>query len=53
MHIVQRGQNREPCFFSEEDYATYLYWLGELEGDTLFTARLCAHDRDGASDRKS
>ena len=29
LHIVQRGHNREPCFFCEEDYATYLYWLGK------------------------
>ena len=29
LHIVQLGQNREPCFFSEEDYASYLHWLGE------------------------
>ena len=29
LHIVQRGHNREPCFFAEEDYLTYLHWLGE------------------------
>ena len=29
LHIVQRGHNREPCFFTEDDYATYLYWLGK------------------------
>ncbi|MGH8531445.1 MAG: transposase [Gammaproteobacteria bacterium] len=28
LHIVQRGHNREPCFFGEEDYFTYLHWLG-------------------------
>ena len=28
LHIVQRGHNREPCFFGEEDYQSYLYWLG-------------------------
>ena len=33
-HIVQRGQNGEPCFFSEEDYTSYLHWLGEALGDT-------------------
>jgi putative transposase len=26
-HIVQHGNNREDCFFSEADYATYLRWL--------------------------
>ena len=29
LHIVQRGHNRQPCFFGEEDYQAYLYWLGE------------------------
>jgi REP element-mobilizing transposase RayT len=29
LHIVQRGHNREPCFFGEEDFQSYLYWLGE------------------------
>lgn len=28
LHIVQRGHNRQPCFFAEEDYHTYLHWLG-------------------------
>ncbi len=38
LHIVQRGHNREPCFFGEEDYRTYLHWLGEAlkrEGGVL------------------
>ena len=29
LHIVQRGHNRAPCFFCEEDYRCYLYWLGK------------------------
>ena len=33
LHIVQRGHNREPCFFSEEDYTSYLHWLGEALSD--------------------
>ena len=28
LHIVQRGHNREPCFFAEDDYSSYLHWLG-------------------------
>lgn len=32
-HIVQRGINREPCFFSEEDYHCYLHWLEKSAGD--------------------
>lgn len=29
LHIVQRGHNREPCFFFERDYHCYLHWLNE------------------------
>ena len=29
LHIVQRGHNRAPCFFAEDNYAAYLHWLGE------------------------
>ena len=29
LHIVQRGHNREPCFFGNQDYHAYLNWLGE------------------------
>jgi putative transposase len=28
LHVVQRGNNRQPCFFAEEDYRFYLHWLG-------------------------
>lgn len=28
-HIVQRGHNRDACFFAEEDYLAYREWLGE------------------------
>ncbi len=28
-HVVQRGHNREPCFYSEQDYIRYLANLGE------------------------
>ena len=34
LHIVQRGHNREACFFSEDDYASYLHWLGEALADS-------------------
>jgi putative transposase len=26
-HVIQRGNNRENCFFAESDYVTYLHWL--------------------------
>lgn len=29
LHIIQRGNNRQACFFAEEDYHFYLDWLGE------------------------
>ena len=29
LHVVQRGNNRDPIFFDESDYAAYLKWLGE------------------------
>jgi putative transposase len=33
LHIVQRGINREPCFFAEEDYHCYLHWLEKSAHD--------------------
>jgi putative transposase len=32
-HVVQRGINREPCFFAEEDYHFYLHWLQKSAAD--------------------
>ena len=29
LHIIQRGNNRQSCFFSDEDYLFYLEWLTE------------------------
>jgi len=29
LHIIQRGNNRQACFFTEEDYLSYLAWLRE------------------------
>jgi putative transposase len=34
LHIVQRGHNREACFFAEADYQHYLHWLGEALVET-------------------
>ncbi|MFN2338941.1 MAG: transposase, partial [Gammaproteobacteria bacterium] len=31
-HVIQRGNNREPCFFAEEDYRYYLEHLGKAAG---------------------
>ena len=27
LHVIQRGNNRQACFFAEEDHRFYLYWL--------------------------
>ena len=29
MHVIQRGNNKQACFFRETDYSLYLEWLGE------------------------
>ena len=29
LHIIQRGNNRQACFFAEEDNLFYLDWLAE------------------------
>jgi putative transposase len=29
LHIIQRGNNRQACFFADEDYRFYLDWLGK------------------------
>ena len=29
LHIVQRGHNRDACFFFDDDYHAYLHWLDE------------------------
>ena len=29
LHIVQRGHNRQACFFIEDDYLAYRQWLGD------------------------
>lgn len=28
-HVIQRGNNRQACFGSDEDYAAYAHWLEE------------------------
>lgn len=32
-HIIQRGNNRQACFVSEEDFSTYAYWLAEYSSN--------------------
>ena len=28
-HVIQRGNNRQPIFFHDEDHIVFLGWLGE------------------------
>ena len=39
-HIIQRGNNRQACFCSDDDCAAYAHWLQEaaLEHDVLIHA---------------
>lgn len=34
LHLIQRGNNRQACFFADEDYRFYLEWLAEHAGKT-------------------
>ena len=34
LHLIQRGNNRQACFFADEDYRFYLEWLSEHAGKT-------------------
>jgi len=34
LHIIQRGNNHQACFFEEEDYLFYLDWLKEYAKST-------------------
>ena len=29
LHVIQRGHNRDACFFAEDNYLAYREWLGE------------------------
>jgi putative transposase len=33
-HIIQRGNNRQACFYADEDYHSYLEWLKEYSDKT-------------------
>ena len=34
LHVIQRGNNRQACFYASEDYQFYLEWLQEYAGST-------------------
>jgi putative transposase len=33
LHLIQRGNNRQACFFSDDDYHCYLDWLRQYAGE--------------------
>ena len=33
LHVIQRGNNREPTFFVDDDYRRYLEWLSEAAAE--------------------
>jgi putative transposase len=33
LHVIQRGNNREPIFFAEDDYVRYREWLASAASD--------------------
>ena len=39
LHLIQRGNNRQGCFFAPDDYQTYLRWLEEYAAE----ARCAVH----------
>jgi len=45
LHIVQRGHNREPCFFGKEDYQAYLRRLGSARFYAMIGQRREARPR--------
>ncbi|WP_139556011.1 transposase [Methylotetracoccus oryzae] len=34
LHVIQRGNNRQACFFADDDYRSYLEWLRTYAGET-------------------
>jgi REP element-mobilizing transposase RayT len=34
LHLIQRGNNRQACFYAYEDYRRYLDWLEEYAATT-------------------
>lgn len=34
LHLIQRGNNRQACFYADEDYLVYLGWLEEYAKET-------------------
>lgn len=52
LHIVQRGHNREPCFFDEEDYDTYLHDGEALKETRCSLHACCDHKEQNGKDNR-
>jgi putative transposase len=44
-HIIQRGNNRQPCFVAPEDYAAYAHWLREHASELGVQVHVGLHDQ--------
>jgi putative transposase len=33
LHLIQRGNNHQACFFKDDDYRLFLTWLKDYAGD--------------------
>lgn len=48
VHLIQRGNNRQPCFFADEDYRRYLDWLTEYADKTCCRVAVVTESRSCA-----
>jgi hypothetical protein len=48
LHVIQRGNNRQVCFFADEDYRSCLSWLQEYSTK----ARCRVHSRNRSDPRR-
>lgn len=37
LHLIQRGNNRQACFFADDDYHAFLDWLNEYARESNCT----------------
>ena len=47
-HVIQRGNNREACFYDEADYKAYLFFLKDASGKYSFHPCLRPDDQSRA-----
>ena len=52
LHIVQRGHNRDACFFADDDYLACRHWLGEAIKESGRTLHAHGYDRTNTGQRR-